>query len=103
MVKETGEILTVLSVEVYSKKVLVCCDDGNIYHHRDIRSQKTGTRNRRQELLTGYFFMPRKQMMHFDPGDSTPEMHTDTVDQNITRNERRKKYVNQRICPEPDV
>ena len=37
MVKETGEILTVLSVEVYSKKVLVCCDDSNTYHHRDIR------------------------------------------------------------------
>ena len=36
-VKETGEILTVLSVEVYDKKVLVCCDDGNTYHHRDIR------------------------------------------------------------------
>lgn len=37
MVKETGEILTVLSVEVYDKKVLVFCDDGNTYHHRDIR------------------------------------------------------------------
>ena len=36
-VKETGEILTVLSVEVYDKKVLVFCDDGNTYHHRDIR------------------------------------------------------------------
>lgn len=36
-VKETGEILTVLSVEVYDKKVLVCCGDGNTYHHRDIR------------------------------------------------------------------
>ena len=37
MVKETGEILTVLSVEVCNKKVLVCCDDSNTYHHRDIR------------------------------------------------------------------
>lgn len=37
MVKETGEILTVLSVEVYSKKFLVYCDDGHTYHHRDIR------------------------------------------------------------------
>ena len=36
-VKETGEILTVLSVEVYSKKVLVCCNDSNTYHQRDIR------------------------------------------------------------------
>lgn len=36
-VKETGEILTVLSVDVYDKKVLVFCDDGNTYHHRDIR------------------------------------------------------------------
>ena len=36
-VKETGEILTVLSVEVYSKKFLVCCNDGNTHHHRDIR------------------------------------------------------------------
>lgn len=39
----------------------------------------------------GTFFMPGKQMMHFDPGDSTPDTHTDTVDQNITRNERREK------------
>lgn len=37
MVKETGEILTVLSVEVYNKMVLVHCDAGNVYHHRDIR------------------------------------------------------------------
>lgn len=37
MVKETGEILTVLSVEVYNKMGLAHCDDGNVYHRRDIR------------------------------------------------------------------
>ena len=37
MVKETGEILTVLSVDVYHKMVLVHCDNGNVYHHKDIR------------------------------------------------------------------
>ena len=35
-VKETGEILTVIDIEVNGKNVLVECDDGNVYHHRDI-------------------------------------------------------------------
>lgn len=36
-VKKTGEVLTVLSVDVYNEMVLVHCDNGNVYHHKDIR------------------------------------------------------------------
>ena len=36
-VKKTGEVLTVLSVDVYNKMVLAHCDNGNVYHHKDIR------------------------------------------------------------------
>lgn len=57
MVKETGEILTVLSVDVYNKMVLVHCDNGNAYHHKDIRWQKVSTRSRQRKLLPGYFFV----------------------------------------------
>lgn len=47
------------------------------------------------------FFMPGKQMMYFGPGDSTPEMHTDTVDQNITRNKRREKMLIREFVQNP--
>jgi len=37
--KETGDSLYVVSTEVDEehKKVIILCDDGNYYHHRDIK------------------------------------------------------------------
>lgn len=44
IVKETGEILTVIQVScprpmnmIQRKEIFVECDDGNTYHHTDIR------------------------------------------------------------------
>lgn len=36
-VKETNTVLTVISTTVNDKTVIVECDDGNKYHHRDIK------------------------------------------------------------------
>ena len=36
-IKETGVILTVISTEVKEKTVTILCDDGNEYHHREIK------------------------------------------------------------------
>ena len=39
-VKETGEVLTVIDAyqpDENVKVILVECDDGNTYHHRDIK------------------------------------------------------------------
>lgn len=37
--KETGKSLYVISTDIdpERKKVIVLCDDGNFYHHRDIK------------------------------------------------------------------
>lgn len=35
-VKESGDVLTVVSVNPVGKCCLILCDDGNEYHHRDI-------------------------------------------------------------------
>lgn len=37
IVKETGCPLYVISTTITEKVVYVECDDGNVYHHRDIR------------------------------------------------------------------
>ena len=36
-VKETGCVLTVVSVDIQKKAVIVMCDDGNEYHHRELK------------------------------------------------------------------
>ena len=36
-IKETGVILSVISTEIKEKTVTILCDDGNEYHHRDIK------------------------------------------------------------------
>ena len=36
-IKKTGVILTVISTEVKEKTVTILCDDGNEYHHREIK------------------------------------------------------------------
>lgn len=36
-VKETKTILTVIKTEIREKAVLVLCDDGNWYHHHDLK------------------------------------------------------------------
>lgn len=37
IVKETNYPLFVVSVEITDKVVYVECDDGSVYHHRDIK------------------------------------------------------------------
>lgn len=37
IIKESGAVLTVLNTTVAEKTVIIECDDGNKYHHRDIK------------------------------------------------------------------
>lgn len=39
IIKKTNEILSVVSVEhyIYTKDVYVLCNDGNKYHHKEIK------------------------------------------------------------------
>lgn len=38
IVKHTNEIVTVIDITyIDDKKVIVMCDDGNEYHHKDIK------------------------------------------------------------------
>lgn len=37
VVKETGNILRVISTKIYEKSVIVGCDDGNEYHHTELK------------------------------------------------------------------
>lgn len=37
LIKATGETLRVVEVENTGRAVIVVCDDGHAYHHRDIR------------------------------------------------------------------
>lgn len=36
-IKETGVVLTVINTDIRDKYILIECDDGNTYHHRDIK------------------------------------------------------------------
>ena len=36
-VKKTGRVLSVVETDVTSKNVTVLCDDGNEYHHTEIK------------------------------------------------------------------
>ena len=36
LIKKTGAVKTVICTEVEDKTVLVTCDDGNVYTHREI-------------------------------------------------------------------
>lgn len=36
-IKETGVILSVISTEIKEKTVTILCDDGNEYHHKEIK------------------------------------------------------------------
>ncbi|WP_286077157.1 hypothetical protein [Thomasclavelia cocleata] len=35
-IKKTGEIKTVIETDVTNKSVVVTCDDGEKYHHKDL-------------------------------------------------------------------
>lgn len=38
IIKQTNEIVTVIDITyIDDKKVIVICDDGNEYHHKDIK------------------------------------------------------------------
>lgn len=54
-VKKTGEVLTVLSVDVYNKMVLVHCDNGNVYHHKNIRTRPEGHKEKVQKALQALY------------------------------------------------
>jgi hypothetical protein len=36
LIKKTGEIVQVISIEVWGKDIFVLCSDGNTYHHREL-------------------------------------------------------------------
>ena len=36
-IKETGVILSVISTEIKEKTVSILCNDGNEYHHKEIK------------------------------------------------------------------
>ena len=36
-IKETGVTLSVISTEIKDKTVTILCDDGNEYHHKEIK------------------------------------------------------------------
>ena len=37
IVKESGAVQTVLNTTVTEKSVIIECDDGNEYHHKDVK------------------------------------------------------------------
>lgn len=36
-IKETGCVLTVVNTTVNEKSVIIECEDGNVYHHKDVK------------------------------------------------------------------
>jgi len=36
-IKESDRVMTVVSTEIHDKAVIIMVDDGNMYHHRDVK------------------------------------------------------------------
>ena len=36
-IKESDRVMTVVTTEVHKKVVIIMLDDGNMYHHRDVK------------------------------------------------------------------
>ena len=37
ILKKTGEVMSVVEISVKEKSVMIMCEDGNEYHHTEIR------------------------------------------------------------------